>query len=202
MKICAKYNRCTLVVRPQIIDGVQYYMGSGRGKRAEGFNSLREFLLDSNLVEMAQGHAMAHGVSIKEENIDKLIEYANNTLSNIDFGSEVVEVCGINPPTQALYDFATHNWIYGNGIPQPTFAFIAIAPQNYTVMGSKSDTVKFKIGDVTFIKFHAKELIAQLSNKGINKIIIIGRPQINEYMGNKTLQVVIDNFEIKKHELI
>ena len=69
-------------------------------------------------------------------------------------------------------------------------------------MGSKSDTVKFKIGDVTFIKFHAKELIAQLSNKGVNKIIIIGRPQINEYMGNKTLQVVIDNFEIKKHELI
>lgn len=202
MKICAKYNRCTLVVRPQIIDGVQYYMGSGRGKRAEGFNSLREFLLDSNLVEMAQGHAMAHGVSIKEENIDKLIEYANNTLVNIDFGSEVVEVCGINPPTQALHDFATHNWIYGNGIPQPTFAFIAIAPQNYTVMGSKSDTVKFKIGDVTFIKFHAKELIAQLSNKGVNKIIIIGRPQINEYMGNKTLQVVIDNFEIKKHELI
>ena len=39
MKICAKYNKCALVLRPQIIDGVQYYMGSGRGKRADGGSS-------------------------------------------------------------------------------------------------------------------------------------------------------------------
>ena len=38
MKICAKYNRCALVVRPQLVDGVQIYSGSGRGKIAEGFN--------------------------------------------------------------------------------------------------------------------------------------------------------------------
>lgn len=55
MKICAKYNRCTLVLRPQLIDGKQYYMGSGRGKKAEGFDSLREFCTESGLVEYAQG---------------------------------------------------------------------------------------------------------------------------------------------------
>lgn len=204
MKICAKYNRCTLVVRPQMVDGIQYYMGSGRGKIADGFDSLRDFLVESNLVEMAQGHAMAHGVSIKEENIDKLIEYSNSKLKDVDFGSDVVEVCGINPPIAAVRDFAEHPSIYGNGIPTPTFVFTTVLGSgSYTVMGSRMDTIKFLFNGITFIKFHAKELIQELQeHEGYIDIEIAGRPQINEFRGNSTLQVIIDNYNIRTHSII
>ena len=205
MKICAKYNRCTLVLRPQLIDGVQYYMGSGRGKKAEGFDSLREFCTESGLVESAQGHALAHGVSIKEENIPLLVEYANTILKDVDFGSDVVEVCGIQPPVAALKEFASNKKVYGNGIPDPTFIFEGvITNKDITVMGARKDTLKITMNGLTFIKFHAKQLIEEFeeSTNPYKKIIIAGRPQQNEFRGFVNLQIIIDNIMEESYELI
>ena len=205
MKICAKYNRCTLVLRPQLIDGVQYYMGSGRGKRADGFDSLREFCLESGLVEYAQGHALAHGVSLQEDNIEKLVAYADEQLKDMDFGSETIEVCGIQPPIAALNEFAANKHLYGNGIPEPTFAFTgAITKQDIQIMGARQDTVKIKMNNITFIKFHAKQLIEDIQNMQNTyfRLTIAGRPQQNEFRGRISLQVVIDNFMVEPYELI
>ena len=205
MKICAKYNRCTLVLRPQLVDGVQYYMGSGRGKKAEGFDSLREFCTESGLVEFAQGHALAHGISIKEENIPLLVEYANTTLKDIDFGSDVVEVCGIQPPIAALNEFANNKKIYGNGIPEPTFIFEGIITnKDIVVMSTRKDTLKITMNGLTFIKFHAKELIEEFekSTNFYKKVVIAGRPQQNEFRGFINLQIIIDNIMEVPYELI
>ena len=204
MKICAKYNRCTLVLRPQMIDGVQYYMGSGRGKKANGFESFKDFLNSSGLVESAEGHAMAFGATIKEENIQELINYCNTALANVDFGSDIIEVCGINPPVSALSEFASGIRLYGNGIPQPTFAFkLLLQKDQYQIMGSKKDTIKIILNGYTFIKFHAKDLIKSIEEAdGPNMIILIGRPQNNVWMGNTTMQIIIDNFDIQKFSLI
>ena len=204
MKICAKYNRCALVLRPQLVDGIQIYSGSGRGKIAEGFNNLREFLLESGLVETAAGHSMAHGVSIKESNIDALVEYANEKLKDIDFGSDIYEVCGINPETAAVKEFAQYPHIYGNGIPTPSFVFSMVVPaSSISVMGQRKDTVKLVYNNITFIKFHAKELIEELAQyQQYIDLEIVGRPQLNEFRGFVNLQVVIDNYNIQKHSII
>lgn len=204
MKIVAKYNKCALVLRPILKDGVQYYMGSGRGKKAEGFDSFREFLNNSELIEFASGHPMAFGTSIKEENIEQLIEYADKKLEDIDFGSEIVEVCGINPPYAGLMDFAQYPGLYGNGIPQPTFAFESVITRNdYKIMGARQDTIKFVINGIDFIKFHAKDIINELNEMdGYSKIQIAGRPQLNEFRGILNLQIVVDNINLEKYELI
>lgn len=55
MKILQKYNRPTLILRPVQQDGVWYYRGSGRGKKADGFLSFKEFLNNSGIVDYAQG---------------------------------------------------------------------------------------------------------------------------------------------------
>lgn len=204
MKICAKYNRCALVLRPQIVDGIQYYMGSGRGKKAEGFESFKDFLNESGLVESAEGHAMAFGATIKEENIEKLIEYANLILRDTDFGSDVIEVCGVNPPMQALEEFANGIRLYGNGMPQPTFAFKGLLHKDKCqIMGSHKDTIKFQMGGYNFIKFHAKDFIERLSeNSNPEMIVIIGKAKNNIWLGTVTTQITIDNFEFQKFSLI
>ena len=55
MKILQKYNRPTLILRPTNNDGKWIYRGSGRGKKADGFLSFKDFLSGSGLVEYAQG---------------------------------------------------------------------------------------------------------------------------------------------------
>lgn len=55
MKILQKYSRPTLILRPVQENGKWYYRGSGRGKKAEGFLSFKEFLNNSGIVDYAQG---------------------------------------------------------------------------------------------------------------------------------------------------
>lgn len=154
---------------------------------------------------MGRLHALAHGVSIKEENIPLLVEYANTTLKDIDFGSDTVEVCGIQPPIAALNEFANNKKIYGNGIPEPTFIFEGvITDKNIIVMGARKDTLKINMNGLTFIKFHAKGLIEGFENnpKKYRKIIIAGRPQNNEFRGVINLQIIIDYIMEEEYELI
>lgn len=204
MKIAAKYNKPTLVVRPILINGIQYYAGSGRGRRAEGFNSLREFCLESGYFDLAAGHAFAHGVRLKESNIVPFVRYANKKLKDINFGNSTIEVCGINPPYPALTDFALHNRLYGNGIPQPAFAFVFSCDEHtYRIMGSRQDTIKFTNQGIDFIQFHAKETINLLNEiQGLKTITLVGRPQMNEFRGVQNLQIVIDDIMVDKYELL
>ena len=55
MKISAKYNRPTLILRPVVEGDKTYFRGSGRGKKMEGFPSFKDFLTNSNIVDYAQG---------------------------------------------------------------------------------------------------------------------------------------------------
>ena len=209
MKIVAKYNKPALVLRPRLENGEQYWFGSGRGKTVHGFNSLKKFLESSGLVEYASGHDNAHGVGIKESNIEPLIEYANETLKDIDFGSDTVDVFGIfdqnDMNISALWEFADYEYLYGNGIPQPMFAFELVIPKtDVKIIGNKASTIKWKTRGVTFIAFNAKDTfqdIEECETKMVH-LTIIGRPQINQYFANKELQVKIMDISVSQFETV
>ena len=209
MKISQKYCKPTLVLRPIKEKGVQYYRGSGRGRVATGFNSLKDFLNESGLVEYAQGHAMAFGASIEENNIDELVSYANTKLDVIDFGENITEVNYIFHSNALnntmLYEFAKYFTLYGNGIPQPNFAFeLTLSKDQFKIMGKKADTVSFTIGGIKFIKFTSKDLAEEISNmsdKKFYKVNVIGKPTLNEFRGVYSTQVKIDEIEIQEATL-
>jgi single-stranded-DNA-specific exonuclease len=206
MKILQKYNRPTLILRPTNNDGKWIFRGSGRGKKAEGFLSFKDFLSGSGLVEYAQGHDMAFGTGIEEDTIPALVEYANTTLSNVDFGTDTIEVDYIfnneNLDSKMLYEFADHMHLYGNGIPQPLFAFeLVLQPSNFYIMGKNKDTVKISYGGVNFIKFKSSEWAETISYNmqfPIIKTTIIGRAQINEFNGNRSTQLIIDHMDVQE----
>lgn len=206
MKILQKYNRPTLILRPVQDNGVWYYRGSGRGKKAEGFLSFKEFLGKSGITQYAEGHDMAFGAGIKEVDIPRLVEHANNELKNIDFGTDTIEVDFVfnnsNMDTQMLFEFAKNKDIYGNGIPQPAFAFeLILQPQNFNLIGKNKDTVKITYGGVNFIKFKSAEW-AETINYNMQfpliKTTIIGRSQLNEFNGRVSTQVIIDHIDIQE----
>ena len=78
-KIQAKYQHPTLVLTKSqtVEDKEPFYRGSARNYSMSENQDLRATCLETDLVEYAQGHANAFGVSIAESNIDSFIEQTN-----------------------------------------------------------------------------------------------------------------------------
>lgn len=207
MKILQKYNRPTLILRPIQEDGVWYYRGSGRGKKAEGFLSFKEFLTDSGIVEYAQGHDMAFGTGVREDRIDELVAYANTKLSNVDFGTDTIEVDYIFTNSDfdsiMLEQFANQNAIYGNGIPRPTFAFELMLPaSSFNIIGKNMDTIKIGYGGVNFMKFKSAEWSETVNYAKQQfpfiKATIIGRAELNVFNGRTSVQIIIEHMNLEE----
>lgn len=206
MKILQKYNRPTLILRPVQEDGIWYYRGSGRGKKADGFLSFKEFLNNSGIVDYAQGHDMAFGAGVEETKIDQLVEYANTTLAAVDFGTDTIEVDYIfnneNLNVPMLFEFAKNIRLYGNGIPQPVFAFeLMLQPSNFYLIGKNKDTVKISYNGLNFIKFKSSEWAETIGYNmqfPLIKTVIVGRAQLNEYNGYVSTQIVIDYMDMQE----
>ena len=63
-------------------------------------------------------------------------------------------------------------------------------------MGADGSSLKISHDGIDFVAFKCPELIAQLKNKDRGHITIIGRSQLNEWMGRKSVQIIIDDIEI------
>lgn len=210
MELLKKYNKPTLVLRPKSDgEGGLIYAGSGRGKANGDFVSLLQLLRDSGYCDYVEGHDMAHGVAIKEKNLEKVIEYANETLKNVEFDVEDVEVDfaftngNINVPM--LRDFGGAVHLYGNGIPQPKFGFeVNVAETSVRFVGKKENTLSFNVGGVDFIKFGAEKIIQKMKENPstLYKFTVVGRAQINEWGGKKKPQIMIDEIDVESIGLV
>jgi len=212
MDIVKNYKKPAMLLRPRNIDGESYFYGSARANVRPGFKSFREVLQQSGLIHFAEGHDMAFGVGVREDDLPKLNAYLNDKLKDIDFGTEEIEVDAIlrgrRISHDILTDFAKYNYLYGMGIPQPKFAFeIFITRDMINLIGKERNTIKFNYNNIEFIKFGAKDIIAELFKEeddafvDINpklRVKIVGRAQYNEFNGTKTLQIIMDNLNFEK----
>jgi single-stranded DNA-specific DHH superfamily exonuclease len=144
-------------------------------------------LRKSGLCEYVEGHDMAHGVAIKEKNLPKVIEFANAYLANIEFDVSEYEVDFIftngNVNRDMLIEFGKVIHIYGNGIPQPKFAFdLNVAKDAIQFIGKKEETLKIWLNGVEFIRFRCGDLVQEIkeANSHLYNIKFVGRAQINE----------------------
>lgn len=68
-------------------------------------------------------------------------------------------------------------------------------------MGKNKDTVKFEKFGVAYMKFHAKDLIEELTQHPDMKIEVVGRANLNEWGGRVTPQIFIEDIEVKDNAL-
>ena len=75
-------------------------------------------------------------------------------------------------------------------------------PSGYSIIGKNFDTLKFEFNGITYVKFKATDLIDELKKEsGKLSITVAGRGNINEWGGNRTPQILIDEIEIKKSNI-
>lgn len=95
-----------------------------------------------------------------------------------------------------IFDLTRYPDVWGQGNNEPLIFIPNIYLNDYKVIGSNKDTVRFEKNGIIYIKFHASDLINQLENCNEIKISIVGKANMNEWMGNVTPQIMIEDYEV------
>ena len=204
-QLAAKFKKPTIVAR---LNNQGYDRGSARGMNQSDLKDFKQFLLESGFFEYAQGHANAFGVSIPDDQLRKFHEYANYALADIDFGENCYDVNFARDANSAdlknlVIDLGGAGSIWGQNNPQPLIHVknITFNSSNVRVMGANQDTVKIEVNGMAYLKFHAKDLIEELQQySGVITMEIVGKPNLNEWMGRITPQMFIEDYEIKNEK--
>lgn len=201
MQLVTKYKKPVCVVRE---NSEGFLRGSARGINHGPIPDLRQFFMDSGYFDYAIGHPNAHGVSIHKDRLNNFLDYADKKLANVDFNENVYEVDliidGENPNLQnIILELGNLSEIWGQGMEEPLIAIenLHLNSKNVQLIGNDKTTVKFTINGITYIKFKDEALGEKLLANNTMNVTILGKANINEWMGNKTAQIIIENYEIK-----
>lgn len=204
MKLSAHHKHPTLLGRLNKEGDIK---GSIRGLNNSDMGSFRDMLLGSGLFEYVSGHDGAAGFSIPKKNIDKLMEYSNSILADVNFNEDYYEVNFVRfaadkDIADIILDLGSRPDIWGQNNKEPYIyvSDINLKKSDIQIIGARKDTVKFEKFGVVYIKFFAKDLIAELENYDEIKMEVVGKANLNEWAGRVTPQIMIENYEIKDNE--
>lgn len=160
--------------------------------------------VDSLLLKWG-GHPMAAGFTLLEKNIDAFRLELNKRCGLTR--EQLVDKIWIDVPMPIDYisDNLIHDFEklepFGKGNEKPCFATKNLAISDCRVLGKGRNVVKMKLlsdrGCLIdgLIFTNGDDFLREKGNMG--KIDVVYYPQINEYNGNQSLQIVIDDYQLK-----
>ena len=211
-RIKEKYNVPTLVIT-KAEHGVK-----GSGRSIEEYNMFEELIKCKDLLEKFGGHPMAAGFSLKEENIDEFRRRLNeNTILKDEDLLRKVTIDSVLPLDAISYDVINdleRLEPFGKSNSKPLFAEKNINLLKATILGKNRNVLKLKLktrmnkaldaiyfGDIE--KFE-EEVSSKYGNEELQKLYngeynhvnldLVFYPNVNEYNGNTTIQIVIQNY--------
>lgn len=136
------------------------------------------------------------------------MKIADTDLADYDFSNNVYEVNFERPAVaydlnNLITEIAQNEAIWSTNNKEP---LIYITDLNFNardiqIMGTHKDTVKIEKNGITFMKFHATDLINEIQELGEIKMNLVGRANLNSWMGRITPQIFIENYELKDGRL-
>lgn len=183
------------------------YEGSGRNYGKSRLENLRQFCLDTGFVDYAQGHANAFGIGIMGCNLRPFIAETNEQLKEFDFSPCYfvdLELDYNLLQDLDIFNIASYNDMWGQDLDEPLLAIknVPIKEETMSILGANQKTIRINLeGKKTnLIKFNATdELKDKLNpNGGTLYATIIGKCDLNHYMGLVTPQVKIEDIEITR----
>lgn len=207
MQLSQAYKRPTIVAR---LNDEGFIRGSIRGLSNSELQSFKGYLDSTGLCEYVQGHDNAAGISISNKNLSELHKRANEDLAQYDFGTEYYEVDferqAMNEDLEKLIsEIDKYKNIYSQQNPEPLI-YVKDLHFNWSdvqVMGARKDTIKIVKNGIAYMKFFAKDMIEELSSIGGDiKMEIVGKANMNMWMGHATPQIFIENYEIKQDSIL
>ena len=179
-------------------------MIKGSGRSIESYNMFEALYEVKDIFEKFGGHHMAAGMSLKKDRLDEFRKRLNDNseLTKEDF----IQKIWIDVPLP--FSYISHDFVreleklepYGNKNEKPKFARKGIKILSKSILGKNKNVVKMVLEDdgtrLDGIYFCDGEAFFE-ELKGNNEIDIIYYPDINEYGGRESLQVIITGYKIK-----
>ena len=205
MRLSQKYQRPTIVAR---LNDEGYDRGSARGLSNCALTDFKTYLEQTSLFEYTAGHNNSFGLSLPDKNLTQLMKIADTDLANYDFSNNVYEVNFERPAVahdlnSLITEIAQNEAIWSTNNKEP---LIYITDLNFNnrevqIMGTRKDTLKIEKNGIAFMKFHATDLINEIQELGEVKMNLVGRANLNSWMGKITPQIFIENYEVEDGEL-
>ncbi|MCB2308397.1 single-stranded-DNA-specific exonuclease RecJ [Clostridium estertheticum] len=191
----------------------------GSARSIKEYNLFEELIKCKELLEKFGGHPMAAGLSIKQENIEKLRQKLNLicTLTDEDIKPKIridqrMQLGKIN---YEMINELEQLEPFGKGNSSPLLAEKNIPILKIDILGKSANTIKIKcvipglnktIDGIFFNRVdefvemledrYGEEHINYLTNPKGLKLDLIYSPQINEYNGRKSIQLKILEFKL------
>ncbi len=212
-RIRESYNRPVLV----ITDGEEGAKGSGRSIPA--YNMFEELSQVKDIFTKFGGHPMAAGLSLPKEKIDELRTRLNTNcrLTNEDMQEVIMIDCDmpLYYINENIVDTIDALAPFGNGNQKPLFALKNVPVTKATYFGKEGQYLRLTLstekgGSISGLMFRGVEefekTISLKYSKNSYQALFSGtgspllmdfvyEPSINEYKGQRNVQVLIDNFK-------
>ncbi len=200
-----KYYRPSFVITRADSPDQGNVMVKGSGRSIEGYSMSEKLQEVSDLLLKWGGHPMAAGFSLLEKDIDTFRLELNKRCGLTK--EQLIDKIWIDVPMPIDYisDNLIHDFEklepFGKGNEKPCFATKNLAISDCKVFGKNRNVVKMKLlsdGGCLMdglIFTNGDDFLRQKGN--MSKIDVVYYPQINEYNGTQSLQIVIDDYQLK-----
>ena len=179
-------------------DGVK-----GSGRSIESYSMYEELTGCGDLLTKFGGHPMAAGLSLDKENVEKFKRRLNDqcTLSEEELTEKVV--IDMELPfaaiTEHFIEELEYMELFGKGNTKPVFAARGVAMQHVKIIGKNKNVAKATAIDAAgnrmeAICFHDAQEFAKQCERNNGKMSITFYPGINEFRGERQIQIVITHY--------
>lgn len=175
----------------------------GSGRSIEAYHMFQKLSEVKELMLKFGGHPMAAGLSLREENIDAFRRALNEKsgLTEKDFKAKLwIDVpMPIDYIKERLVEELKILEPFGQGNEKPLFAQKQVRIRSSRVIGKNKNVVKFVLEGCSGMPMDGilftDGIAFEEERAGRRAMDIIYYPEINEYNGNRSLQVVIRNYK-------
>lgn len=196
-RIRERYERPTFI----LVDAADGNGAKGSGRSVEGFSMYDEMCKCKELFSKFGGHPMAAGLSLPVENIDAFRTAINaNTQMTKEEMQTVIHIDVPMPFSYIREDLISQLEIlepFGNGNPKPIFAQKNVRIMRKMPIGKQKQFLRMDLqGEDGFcmegLYFGDVDAFEEIEReKGC--VTITYYPQINDFRGRRSLQIVISN---------
>ena len=183
---------------------ISSYQGSARGCEKVGITDFKQICADTDLTLYCTGHPNAFGLGILQKDIQTFLDKTDAALKHIsDEPIYYVDYIynGIDVKSQDILTIADMEDLWGKDLDEPLIAInnLKVTEDMVTVYQKKDNTLKITLPNrISLMKFKASdEQCQKLQNiPGYYEMNIIGKANKNEWMGNVTAQLFIEDYQI------
>lgn len=212
-RVKEKYNKPTII----LTNGEEYAKGSARS--IEEYDITKGISAQEYLLNSFGGHKLAAGLSLPVENIDvfRTNINENSNLTDEDFYKKVYIDLGlpISFLNEEFIDVLEGIAPYGNGNPRPLFGSKDVKIGNMKLLGKDKNVLKIDVREGNEVRegilfaSNCEGFQNEIEKMGLNfpnlllsggeiSADIVYQAKINEWKGNKTVQLIITNFRVRR----